>query len=167
MKIDVLPGLVNWRRPRNHSSALSTRPGLKLEKKKAGNRFGHDWHMLLKNQQRKRMNSLSSRCGLFCFDQTLCWFFLRLLPQNSFNDVAEMLQNLSLKSFFWRSVGTLEYSTARTFFKSRYIKTWVLHIMRSEVGQTETEKAYQKILKCRYVTPSVISLFKKCSKIQR
>lgn len=94
-------------------------------------------------------------------------FFLRLLPQNSFNDVAEMLQNLSLKSFFWRSVGTLEYSTARTFFKSRYIKTWVLHIMRSEVGQTETEKAYQKILKCRYVTPSVISLFKKCSEIQR
>ena len=39
--------------------------------------------------------------------------------------------------------------------------------MRSEVGQTETEKAYQKILKCRYVTPSVISLFKKCSEIQR
>lgn len=39
--------------------------------------------------------------------------------------------------------------------------------MSPEVGQTETEKAYQKILKCRYVTPSVISLFKKCSKIQR
>ena len=94
-------------------------------------------------------------------------FFLRLLPQNSFNDVAEMLQNLSLKYFFWRSIGTLKYCAARAFFKARYIKTWVFHIMRSEVGQTETEKAYQKILKCRYVTPFVISVFKKCSKTQR
>ena len=38
------------------------------------------------------------------------------------------------------------------------------YIMRSEVGQTETEKEYQEILKCRYASPSVISLVKKCFK---
>jgi len=167
MKIDVLPGLVNWRRPRKHSSALSTRPGLKLKKKKAGNRFGHDWHMLLKFNNENGWIRFDSVVVYFASIRLCADFFLRLLPQNSFNDVAEMLQNLSLKSFFWRSVGTLEYSAARTFFKSKYIKTWVLHIMRSEVGQTETDKAHQKILKCRYVTPFVISLFKKCSKTQR